>query len=126
MNGHVFQCFNETSDKKQFSKTVEALGEYVAKNMKFPGDLSPLLKDLKAPTLAMPADISDADAKNRLKKTIWDKQVAPYFSRLDYLETNLKATYAVIWGQCSDSMKAKLVPCPTTRPSTLLAAACGF
>jgi len=26
MNGHVFQCF-----KKQFSKTVEAVGEYIAK-----------------------------------------------------------------------------------------------
>jgi len=30
MNGHVCQCFNECEDKKQFLKTVEALGEYIA------------------------------------------------------------------------------------------------
>jgi len=34
MNGHVFQCFNEQDDEKQFSKTVEILGEYIAMNLK--------------------------------------------------------------------------------------------
>jgi len=42
MNGHVFQCFNERDNKKQFSKTVEILGEYIAKNLKYPGNLAPL------------------------------------------------------------------------------------
>jgi hypothetical protein len=39
MNGHVFQCFNECEEKKHFSKTVEALGEYSAKKLKCPGDM---------------------------------------------------------------------------------------
>ena len=45
MNGHVFQCFNECEDKKHFSKTVEALGEYIAKKLKYPGDMVSLTKD---------------------------------------------------------------------------------
>jgi hypothetical protein len=45
MNGHVFQCFNKCEDKKLFSKTVEALGEYIAKKLKYPGDMVSLTKD---------------------------------------------------------------------------------
>ena len=33
MQGHVFQCFNECEDKKHFSKTIEAFGEYIAKKL---------------------------------------------------------------------------------------------
>jgi len=40
MNSHVFQCFNKCEDKKQFLKTVEALGEYIAKKLKYPGDMA--------------------------------------------------------------------------------------
>jgi hypothetical protein len=47
MNGHVFQCFNECEDKKQFSKTVEALGEYIAKRLKYPGDMASPHKRLR-------------------------------------------------------------------------------
>ena len=51
MNGHVFECFHEGAKQNQFTKTIEALGEYIAKNMKNPGDLLSLTKELKAPVV---------------------------------------------------------------------------
>jgi len=57
MNGHVFQCFNECNDKKQFSKTVEAVGEYIAKKLKDPGDMDSLTKDLTLPTIPEPEEL---------------------------------------------------------------------
>jgi len=42
MKGHVFQCFNECDDKKQFSKKVEAVGEYITKKLKYLGDMDSL------------------------------------------------------------------------------------
>jgi hypothetical protein len=36
MNGHVFECYEERGDRTQFPKTLEALGEYAAKNLKHP------------------------------------------------------------------------------------------
>ncbi|KAL7574570.1 hypothetical protein ACA910_015920 [Epithemia clementina (nom. ined.)] len=76
MNGHVFQCFNESTEKKQFARTLEVLGEYAAKNMDYAGDLNPLFKSLEKPTLTPPEELSDEDAKSKLKYTIWEKQVA--------------------------------------------------
>jgi len=34
--------------------------------------------------------------------------VSAYCTRTDYLDSNLKTAYAVIWGQCSEAMKARL------------------
>jgi len=39
MNGHVFQSHNENASKNQFLKTVEALSEYINKNLE-PKDMS--------------------------------------------------------------------------------------
>ena len=107
MNGNVFQCFTENEAKNQFNKTVEALGEYVAKNMKYAGDMMQLTKELEQPTIEEPEELSDSET-SKLKITLWERKVVSYSVRLDYLESNLKAAYAVIWGQCSEAMRAKL------------------
>ena len=36
MNGHVFQCHNEAANTSHFLKTIEALLEYINKNLNFP------------------------------------------------------------------------------------------
>ena len=107
MNGHVFQCFNECDNKKQFSKTVEAVGEYIAKKLKYPGNMDSLTNDLTLPTIPEPEEL-DPEETSLLIKAIWNKTVTSYCTRTDYLESNLKTAYAVIWGQCSEAMKAKL------------------
>jgi hypothetical protein len=107
MNGHVFQCFNECNDKTQFSKTVEAVGEYIAKKLKYPGNMDSLTKDLVLPTIPESEEL-DPEETNLLVKAIWNKKVTSYCTRTNYLESNLKTAYAVILGQCSKAMKAKL------------------
>ena len=108
MNGNVFQCFNEGDTRNQFTKTVEALAGYIAKNLKFHGDLTPLVKDLTEPTIEMPDDLTPDEEDSPLLKALWNKKVDAYSKRLSYLDSNLKTVYSVIWGQCSETMKAKL------------------
>ena len=107
MNGHVFQVFYECNDKRQFTRTIEALEEYFAKNLKHAGDMTTLTRELKNPTIEEPPDLPEEET-SRLKVAIFEKKVAAYVTRCDILESNLQAAYAVIWGQCSEAMKAKL------------------
>jgi hypothetical protein len=107
MNGHVFQCFNECEDKKQCSKTVGALGEYIAKKFKYPGNMVSLTKDFVRPEIDKTTELEVSET-NRLVIVIWEKEVSAYCTRTDYLDSNLKTAYAVIWGQCSEVMGAKL------------------
>ena len=94
MNGHVIQCFNKWDDKKQFSKTVEAAGEYIAKKLKYPGNMDSLTKELVLPTIPKLEEL-DQEETNLLLKAIWNKKVTSYCTRTDYLESTLKTAYAV-------------------------------
>jgi len=102
MNGHVFQCFNECDDKKQFSKTVEAVGEYIAKKLKYPGNMDSVTKDLVLPTIPKPEEL-DPEETNLLDKTIWNKKVTSYCTRTDYLESNLKTSQDCVLGSVQRS-----------------------
>jgi hypothetical protein len=42
MNGNVFECHEEQTDRRQYAKTLEALQGYVKKNLKFADDIAPL------------------------------------------------------------------------------------
>jgi hypothetical protein len=107
MNNHVFECCEERGDRTQFQKTVEALGEYAAKNLKFPEDLKTIFEDtITAPTLTMPADIADTASKT--EQVIWEASLKSYARRKEELQSNLTTLYALIWGQCSDAMRNKL------------------
>jgi hypothetical protein len=77
MNSHVFECYEERGDRTQYQKTVEVLGEYAAKNLKYPEDLKTIFEDdMKTPILVMPADIADTATKREL--VIWEASLKSY------------------------------------------------
>jgi hypothetical protein len=107
MNGHVFECFDEQGDRRQYSKTVEALEGYVKKSLKFSEDLAPLFAtNMIAPTVAMPAE--PGVDPTRTEEMIWTEEVKEYVKRTRELRSNLASAHAVIWGQCSEAMRAKI------------------
>jgi hypothetical protein len=108
MNGHVFECFHEGTKQGQFTKTLEALGEYIAKNIKNPGDMMSLTEELTTPTVTRPNALDDKEKADVLTYTIWLEEVSAYTKRLGIIRQNMKAVFAVIWGQCSESLKDKV------------------
>ena len=66
-----------------------------------------LTKELKQPIVPLPRDFAITET-SRLTVLLWEKEVTTYTVRRDYIESNLKALYAVIWGQCSEAMPAKI------------------
>jgi predicted RNA-binding protein associated with RNAse of E/G family len=63
-------------------------------------------------TLAMPSTFREpedppADA-TRTRVRIWEKEVDEYVKRGILLTENLKTAYSLIYGQCSEAMRAKL------------------
>ena len=107
MNGNVFECYDEQTDRRQYAKTVEALMGYVKKNLKCAEDLKSLFAtDMKTPELEKPA-VPD-DNTDETDMAIWNEDIKDYAKGKRALRGNLAAIHAVIWGQCSEAMKAKL------------------
>ena len=107
MNGHVFECYDEQSDRCQYAKTVEALEGYVKKTLKYSEDLAPLFaENMKVPTLTMPEEPGTEAGKTA--EMIFTEEIKEYVKRTRTLKSNLATLHAVIWGQCSEAMKAKV------------------
>ena len=107
MNGHVFQCYEEQDDRRQFAKTFEMLKSHVKKSLKFSEDLSPLFAEtMVQPTIDLPTAV-DKNA-TEMEKMISAEEVKDYVRRGRTLKGNLSTVYAVIWGQCSEAMRDRV------------------
>ena len=111
MAGNLFECYHEQSDRRQYTRTVEALEEYTRKYLKYPEDLMPLFAvEGSQPILTKPPDPGeDADEGD---KELWKEDIKDLSKRRRVLRGNLMAIQAVIWGQCSEAMKAKIKSLP--------------
>ena len=107
MCGHVFECYEEQDDRRQYAKTVETLDAYARKTLHYSADLAPLFAaTMIAPTIERPKNIvKDADAVTAM---IFAEEAKEYVKRTRSLKSNLATIFAVAWGQCSESMKARV------------------
>jgi hypothetical protein len=107
MNGHVFQTSEEQSDRMQYKRSVEALELYVKKNLKFAEDLAPLFAFTMAePKIKIP--VEPRANPSRTEDMIYAEQIKQYVKHQATLTINLASTHAVIWGQCSETMKTRV------------------
>ena len=107
MCGHVFECFEEQDDRRQYGKTVEALDAYARKTLSYTADLAPLFAStMTVPTIERPDNI--AEEANKLEEMIFAEEVKEYAKRTRMLKSNLATIFAVAWGQCSEAMKARV------------------
>jgi hypothetical protein len=107
MNGHVFECFEEQGDRRQYAKTVEALQAYMQKTMRYSEDLKPLFAPaMLLPTVELP--VNPGEKPTKLQEAIWNGELSEYVKRTRALTGNLATGMVIIWGQCSEAMKSKI------------------
>jgi hypothetical protein len=101
MNGNVFECYDEQTDRRQFSKTVEALEGYVKKSLKYAEDLAPLFAiEPKLPILDKP--MKPGENADEVNLEIWKEDICDLSKRRRALRVNLAAVQAVIWGSAAN------------------------
>jgi hypothetical protein len=109
MKGNVFQCHGENTDKQQFLKSVGVLGEHINKTFTYPQDIASVCKSFEIVELVQPPNLPKKDYDEDMgKKMIWETSMKTYMKRKDLLESNSRAVYAIVWGQCSPMMQSKI------------------
>lgn len=95
------------NDRRQYSKTFKVLESYAKKTLRYSEDLAPLFgEDMKEPTIAMPTEPGDEPSQqDRGHDSV---EVKEYVKRVRTLKSNLAALHAMIWGQCSEAVRAKV------------------
>ncbi|KAI2505104.1 hypothetical protein MHU86_9292 [Fragilaria crotonensis] len=104
MNANVFECFEEQTDRRQFTKTLEAPEAYIKKILKFAEDMTALFADeMEEPRLELPTELDPG--ASTVENAIWDEELREFVKRKGAFKGNLATIQVVVLGQCSESMK---------------------
>jgi hypothetical protein len=109
MKGNVFQCHGENTDKQQFLKTVGVLDEHINKTFTYPQDVASICDSFEIVPLVQPSNLSkDEYEKDMGKKMMWESSMKSLMKRTDLQESNARAIYVIVWGQCSSMIQSKI------------------
>lgn len=121
MNGHVFRCSTEGSDRKEFGKTLENAALYTNVHISEAQDIVSIFtsKDFDMPVISKPKKLTLSDEEQEdadevaFTEALYKEQIRRYATRLDKQTTNQRALYSVMWGQCRPTLKSKIQGIPT-------------
>ena len=103
--GHIYDCSFKQTDA--YTRTTKEIAEYAGRTYKFGNDVRLAVEFLEAPLMDIPDDI-DEDTATKSETRIWEKRIDEYVKRDEAYKQNMKTLYAVIWGQCTEALRAKL------------------
>ena len=106
LKGEIFDLIGSRS-ADLFIKTKKAVANYVGQTYQHSGDIRRAIETLTLPTIPMPI-ASIADPMPVLLAAIFSEQVKEYVKQTSRLQENIKHLWALVWGQCSDTIQTRL------------------
>ena len=90
-----------------FIKSKKAVANYVRRTYQHSGDIRRAIETLTLPTIPLPT-APIADPMPPLLAAIFSEQVKEYMKQTSRLQENIKHLWALVWGQCSDTIQTRL------------------
>lgn len=109
LSGFTFD-YGGTGNQDEYAKTIKAIINHIGQEFTNPRDIQTTLEDAVLYSIPMPKEPANygTDKVNKTESLMFEKKVARYIIREDTLQDNLAKTFSLIWGQCTDNLKAKL------------------
>jgi hypothetical protein len=105
LEGYVYDICG-AQQANQYMKTTEEIGLYVGQHYLHGADIGTAVRTLARPVIEDLADPAQ-DASLAVKKR-WEDQLKRWNHRMDTLKENISKLYNLVWGQCSDALRAKI------------------
>ena len=109
LKGYIY----DSVDFKQadmYTRTTREIADHVGRNYTNGADVRQAIMKGVTPTFATPiSPAAGADAGTVCK---WKKRIDGIIKREDILEANLKTLFSLIWGQCTEVLRAKIEAVP--------------
>ena len=106
LKGHVYDYANPRQAANQYTKTTREICEYVGRMYKYGADAKMALEGLQVPMFTQPEDPPEDATRTAIR--MWEKRIDELVKKETVLEENLKTAFSLIYGQCSDELRAKL------------------
>jgi hypothetical protein len=109
LSGNIFD-YGGPRNQDGFIRTMKAIINYIGQDHDYPGDIQNTVETLKLYTVPMPEEPNDYGMAtvDKTQALIYEITINRVISREEKLQDNLAKTFALVWGQCTNSLKAKL------------------
>ena len=106
LKGHIFDLVGSRL-ADLFIKSKKAVANYVGRTYQHSGDIRRAIETLTLPTIPLPKG-PVVDPMPSLLAVIFSEQVKEYVKQTSRLQENIKRLWALVWGQCSDTIQTRL------------------
>ena len=106
LKGEIFDLVGSRS-ANLFIKTQKAVANYIGRTYQHSGDIRRGIETLTLPTIPIPT-APVADPIPPLLAAIFSEQLKEYVKQTSRLQENIKRLWALVWGQCSDTIWTQL------------------
>jgi hypothetical protein len=112
LSEYIFDCV-DSKQSDRFAKNLKIIAQYVSKTVKSYGnDIRLSTLNLKPITVPEPSELEIDPPPTFLAKALFEGEVKQYLAQRLALAENIKSLYVIVYGQCTDIMKAKLETLP--------------
>ncbi|CAB9520834.1 unknown protein [Seminavis robusta] len=106
LKGHVYDLTNPKDAANNYMITTDEVIQLIGRTYKHGNHTKRCLEEGRRIALTVPED--PADAATVTEKEIWKQEVSAYVKKKNEVETNMENAYSLIFGQCSEGVRAKL------------------
>jgi hypothetical protein len=106
LKGFVFD-FTDGKNADIYNLSMKEIAEYGGRTYTYGGDLKFTVESEEKFTLPKPTKV-EVDQLDATHKQIWEKRIDEYVKLDMKLNENCQNLYSLIWGQCTEYMRAKL------------------
>ena len=90
----------------RYTRTIKEVDEYVGHTHRYGDDVRRAVEELSDVTISVLKDPPGNATKTQT--CIWEKMVDEFLKRFNYYEENMKSLYSLVWGKCTDILRATL------------------
>ena len=101
----IFDCDGKGTD---FQKCLEQIGTHVGGKMEYGGDMNISVRNQKMVFIKAP-DRPTALVADEFDIAEWKVEFQDYVRHRKKVEAQLQMIYSIVWNQCTERMKAKLI-----------------
>jgi len=105
LKGHIYDCSSDGRFADMYAKTTLEIAEYVGRT--YSTEMRIAVETLRMPIRTEPNDPPAGATKTQ--ERIWQKLVDDYVKQGVSMRDNLGMLFSLVWGQCTDIMRQKIM-----------------
>jgi len=105
LDGYIYDA-RDYKKADLYIRTTNEIADHVGQNYTNCADTREAILKMEILVFALPPPL--AQGANSSEKRKWEKKIDGIIKREDVLESNMKMLFYLVWGQCSDSVRAKM------------------